>query len=1051
VGLLDTPPEEAFDRLTRLAARLLRAPVALVSLVEPHRQFLKSTFGLPEPAVREAPLSHSFCKHVVATSAPLVVNDAREHPLVCDNGAVEDLGVVAYLGVPFRAPAGEVLGALCVIDHEPRAWHDEDRRVLEDLAAVLTDEVELRDTIRRREASDRARDALWALTEAAFDAITDIFFVLDLDGELLRWNGRMNEVTGYSDTALAGRSALRFFPEEDRPAVAEAIARVYGEGRATVEADLLTTGGPVAYELNGTPLRDGDGRIIGLCGTARDVSERQRAQEALAQSEARHRGLLEATPDLILRFTREGRYLDVNAPDPTLLAADAESLLGRTIVEVGAEVDATAAAAEWLEAIAAALESGHLQEVTYERLAKDGRRRYLEARIVPVGADEVQAVVRDVTGRHRSREALRASEQFLRGTMNALSAHIAVLDERGVIIATNEAWRRFGHANGAAPGAAGVGADYLAVCDAGGAEGAAVGAAIREALAGHPDDFTMEYPCHSPDEQRWFEVRVTRFPGEAGPRVVVAHEDVTDRRLAGEALRESEVRFRSFVEATAQVVWQADATGAVTELSEEWSAFTGQPHQGAPGWEWLEAIHPGDRERVAEEWAACVAGRVPYETVYRVRTRSGDHHRFSVRAVPVYAEAVGTAAEGGLLGWAGTATDVEEQYRAEEALARSEERLRLALRAAEMGTWDTELLEGAALDEGTVSWSPQTLALFGLGEEAADGAESTFYDLMLEEDRTRVREETAAAIRRAAEGGPPELTVDYRLRRTDGEVRWFRSTGRVVLGDGGRPERMVGTVLDVTDAKVYEAALVEAKEAAEEARRRAEEASRLKSSLLANMSHEIRTPLTGIIGFADVLAEEVEDEHGEFARAIGSNGRRLLDTLNAVLELARLEAGEVQFGRDELDLRAVVAEAVAPLVPRAGAKGLGLTVSLHPEPVLVESDASALGRVVSNLVSNAVKFTEEGGVSVAVRAGAAGAEVRVADTGVGIAPSFLPRLFEAFYQESEGDERSHEGNGLGLVITQRLVERMGGTIEVASEKGVGSAFTVRLPRAAYPE
>ena len=217
------------------------------------------------------------------------------------------------------------------------------------------------------------------------------------------------------------------------------------------------------------------------------------------------------------------------------------------------------------------------------------------------------------------------------------------------------------------------------------------------------------------------------------------------------------------------------------------------------------------------------------------------------------------------------------------------------------------------------------------------------------------------------------------------------------------------------------------------------------------MSHEIRTPLTGIIGFADVLAEEVEDEHGEFARAIGSNGRRLLDTLNAVLELARLEAGEVQFGRDELDLRAVVAEAVAPLVPRAGAKGLGLTVSLHPEPVLVESDASALGRVVSNLVSNAVKFTEEGGVSVAVRAGAAGAEVRVADTGVGIAPSFLPRLFEAFYQESEGDERSHEGNGLGLVITQRLVERMGGTIEVASEKGVGSTFTVRLPRAAYPE
>lgn len=783
-GLLDTPPEEAFDRVVRLAARLLGAPVALASLIEPHRQFFKAAHGLGEPlaSARETPLSHSFCQHVVVRGAPLVVEDAAEHPLVRESPARRDFGTVAYLGVPIRDPGGEVLGALCVIDRKPRPWSPEDEGVLRELAAVLTDEIELREAQRRREMSERSNTALRALTEAAFDAITDIFFLLDRDGALLRWNERMAEVTGHRDEELAGKHALTFFPEADRPAVGQAIARVWAGARSVVEADLLTTEGPVAYELNGTPLRDEHGRIVGLCGTARDVSERKRMQEALRQSEARHRGLIEATPDLFFRFSRGGHYLDLKASAQTTLIADVDDLLGRTVWEVLPAEEAE----QWASAIAAALDQDELQHLDYGLVARDGQRRYFEAHIVPVGHDEVQAVVRDVTDTHRSRKALRESERLLRATINALSAHIAVLDDRGVIVATNEAWRGYGRANGADPVATGVGIDYLAVCDAAGDEGAMVAAAIRDVSAGRRSRFTLEYPCHSADERRWFTLRVTRFADEAdAPRIVVAHEDVTERYLADEALRESEVRFRSFVEATAQVVWQADASGAVTELSEAWGVFTGQTQGGISGWGWIASLHPEDQARVADEWAACVATRAPYETVYRVRGCDGAYRRFSVRAVPVYA----AGAAGTFLGWAGTATDVEEQYRAEEALARSEERLRLALGAAEMGTWDTYLVPGAALDQGAVAWSPQTLALFALDATSSDVQKATFYNLIVEEDRTHVRDETAAAIRRAAEGGPPEVVVDYRLRRGDGEVRWFRSSGRVVLDEAGRPER----------------------------------------------------------------------------------------------------------------------------------------------------------------------------------------------------------------------------------------------------------------------
>ena len=171
-ALLDTPAEEAFDRLTRLAARLLGAPVALVTLVDADRQFFKSGVGLPEPwaSVRETPLSHSICQNVVALRAPLVIPDARDHPLVRDNVAVRDLGVSAYAGIPLATGDGHMLGSFCVIDREPRRWTSEELATLADLAAAAVTEIELRAALERAEAAraeaaaaNRAKDDFLAL------------------------------------------------------------------------------------------------------------------------------------------------------------------------------------------------------------------------------------------------------------------------------------------------------------------------------------------------------------------------------------------------------------------------------------------------------------------------------------------------------------------------------------------------------------------------------------------------------------------------------------------------------------------------------------------------------------------------------------------------------------------------------------------------------------------------------------------------------------------------------------------------------------------------
>ena len=152
-NLLDSPPEDAFDRLTAIACSLLGAPVSLVSLVDKDRQFFKSQQGLLEPASteRETPLSHSFCKHIIATNEPLIVNDARAHPIVCDNPAIQDLGVEAYLGIPLSTPDGSPIGSFCVIDHQPRTWSARDIEILSELADIVMKEIALRHHLRESE------------------------------------------------------------------------------------------------------------------------------------------------------------------------------------------------------------------------------------------------------------------------------------------------------------------------------------------------------------------------------------------------------------------------------------------------------------------------------------------------------------------------------------------------------------------------------------------------------------------------------------------------------------------------------------------------------------------------------------------------------------------------------------------------------------------------------------------------------------------------------------------------------------------------------------
>lgn len=288
-------------------------------------------------------------------------------------------------------------------------------------------------------------------------------------------------------------------------------------------------------------------------------------------------------------------------------------------------------------------------------------------------------------------------------------------------------------------------------------------------------------------------------------------------------------------------------------------------------------------------------------------------------------------------------------------------------------------------------------------------------------------------------GNRDQYELEKRYVRKDGEVFWGRLTvSRLEEAPQGT---VIGMVEDISEQKRYEEGL-------REARKRAEEASRLKSAMLANMSHEIRTPLTSITGFAEILKEDLQGQSGDFAHRIHKSGRRLMKTLDSVLELSKLEAGPREVEREEVDLFQVAEEAVEMLHPQAEEHNIKLELHCSEGPAKGYWNEAALNRIVENLLENAIKFTPKGGrVDLRVRQEEDAAVLEVEDTGIGMDPNKVGTLFEAFRQESEGLGREYEGSGLGLSIVKELTDRLGGEIEVETEKAVGTRFTVRLPPA----
>lgn len=358
-----------------------------------------------------------------------------------------------------------------------------------------------------------------------------------------------------------------------------------------------------------------------------------------------------------------------------------------------------------------------------------------------------------------------------------------------------------------------------------------------------------------------------------------------------------------------------------------------------------------------------------------------------------------------------------------EELHDQQSRLAEVMHSIGIGHWYSDL------PSQRMYWDAQCKAHFGLPEHTVVNLD-VFLGCIHPEDRERFQKSAERAI-----FSHTSCDIDFRVVLREGGHRWLKALGRGFYDRSGRPTRFDGITVDITRQKEAEAALAEA--------------NRLKDDFLATISHELRTPLNAVLGWARMLATGRVPAHRvqHAMSVIERNAQAQAKLVEELLDLSRIETGQLRLHVEPVDAGGVVLGALEAVRPAAEARGIELTTALRPDARWVTADADRLRQVAWNLLSNAVKFTPSGGrVTVSLEPAGPALKLKVADTGRGIAPEFLPHVFDRFSQAESGDARGVRGLGIGLAIVRELVEAHGGTVEAGSEgEGTGATFIVTLP------
>ena len=537
---------------------------------------------------------------------------------------------------------------------------------------------------------------------------------------------------------------------------------------------------------------------------------------------------------------------------------------------------------------------------------------------------------------------------------------------------------------------------------------------------------------HVNGEIRWIlSTGLIHFGADDQPeRVIGTNIDITEKKKTENLLLDSERQLREFMDAVPVQLWSATPEGNVDFLNRFWFEYTGlNPETTLAQGEWRNTFHPDERDTVLANWINCVRSGQPVAQELRMRRSDGKFEWHVVHGSPVRDR------DGKIIRWAGATYNVNSLKKTERALKKSDAHFRLLADAMPQIVW-------TANPEGDMDYFNQRFYDYG-GMTFEEAKGWGWLQIFHPDDHAQTRRVWNTCL---STGEPYHM--EYRIRRSsDGIYRWHLGRAVPVRDESGQIIKWFGTNTDIHDYKILTEEL-------SRARQRAEIASDLKSSFLANMSHEIRTPMTAVLGFTEVLKDSQlsEDDRKDAISRIENSGRALLRLIDDVLDISKIEAGKLTIQKTRFSPTEIATEVISVLQLSSVHRGIDLKLEVDPTtPATACSDPSRIRQILMNLVGNAVKFTPKG--KVALRLAADGHRdllFEVSDTGIGISEEDHSKLFQPFMQADASITRKFGGTGLGLVLSRKLAEQLGGTLELKSSRpGKGSVFVARISAAPF--
>ncbi len=862
-----------------------------------------------------------------------------------------------------------------------------------------------------------------ALLRSTLESTADGILVVSRDGKITNYNKRFAKLWRIPQELLDKRddaAVIKYVLDQlkNSEEFTKKISKLYHSKKTSL--DLIEFKDGRIYERFSSPLIEG-GKVKGRVWSFRDITEAKKAEQALRESEAKYRALYDNAADPIIIFDKKThKILDCNETAVRVYGYSKKEFRQMTPHQLHPldEYD---------------IVDFNIKENTsaehYHHVTKDGRIIQVEIHTGSVIFGDREAwlsVVRDISDRKQAEDALRESEQRYRAVVETSLNGICMADLNENLLFVNNS---FAEMLGYDPGEM-IGMNFSQITDP--EEFEHLKEQTERRKKGESDIY--ESILINKNGEKVFVLvsasplfdKQGNFNGTMG-----VFTDITDRKMALEALRESEERYRAVVETTASGISITDKNENFTFVNPGLAKMLGyEPHE-LTGKNLAEITFPECYEKFKKQTKKRKKGKhSSYETI--LKHKNGSPVNVWVSASPLF------DAEGNFESTLAIITDITERKEMEEAIAQERNLLHLLMDNIPDAIYFKDR-KGRF-----IRINKAQARNLGISDpnEAIGKHDRDFFSL----EHVKHAAEDERIILKT---GEPLINRIEQVTRPDGWTIWVSATKVPFYDVDGKIAGIIGISRDVTELVKIQEELKFKNMELDKALVKAEEATRAKSEFLANMSHEIRTPLNAVIGMTGLLMDTpLTAEQLEFVETIRSGGEALLSVINDILDFSKIEAGKIDLEYIPFDLRECVEECLDLQASKALDKGIDLAYFIEPEtPTHIVGDVTRLRQILTNLLGNAVKFTKKGGVEVGVSAKKlAGKDNRyeflfkVKDTGIGIPKDRMNRLFKSFSQVDASTTRKYGGTGLGLVISKRLTEMMGGKMWVESTVGVGTTF-----------